>query len=255
MTDMYKTPDATLTESPEMDGFGSLERGKAGDYQFVIGDIIREAWRKTKGAKGTVWLALLLYGIIMIPVTIGVPWLLEMAGMPSQQAPGAPFDPTLLVGLIVAQIISIAITLPLGAGLFMLGLKLASGVPVSATEVFGYFHKVLPLLVTVVVMYIMLIIGFILLIIPGIYLAVAYYLAIPLVVEKGLGPWQALEASRKAISKCWFRFFGLGFTLTLLMIVAAIPLGIGLIWVMPLLIIAFGIVYRNIFGLEGAAST
>ena len=33
----------------------------------------------------------------------------------------------------------------------------------------------------------------------------AYLLAIPLVVERGLSPWQALEASRKAITQHWFK--------------------------------------------------
>ena len=58
-------------------------------------------------------------------------------------------------------------------------------------------------------------------------------------MEKGLSPWKALEASRKAISKCWFRFVGLGFVVMLIMLVGMLPLGIGLIWVMPLMLIAF----------------
>jgi len=254
MTDIYKTPDSALTESPKMDGFGSLERGKTGQFQFAISDILKEAWKITSGSKGTIWLAILLYSIVMIPVTIVAPMIMGLAGLPSEMEPGQSFEVSLLIGLIASQVIIVAITLPLSAGLFMIGLKLASGVSVSATEVFNYFNKMLPLMVTMVIMYIMLIIGFLLFIIPGIYLLFAYYLSIPLVVEKGLSPWQALEASRKAISKCWFRFVGLGIALMLLMIVAIIPLGIGLIWVLPLAVIAFGIVYRNIFGLEAAPS-
>ena len=100
-------------------------------------------------------------------------------------------------------------------------------------------------------MYILVAIGFLLLVLPGIYLMVAYSLAMPLVVEKGLSPWQALEASRKAITKSWFRFIGLGLAIMVIMIVSMIPLGIGMIWTIPMAMIAFGIAYRNIFGYEG----
>ena len=69
-----------------------------------------------------------------------------------------------------------------------------------------------------------------------------------LVVERGLSPWQALEASRKAISQHWFKVFGLFFVLMLIMLLSMIPLGIGLIWTLPLLIVTMGVLYRTIFG-------
>lgn len=47
--------------------------------------------------------------------------------------------------------------------------------------------------------------GYLLLIIPGIYLQVSWCFALFLVVDKGLEPWAALEASRKAVAKQWFR--------------------------------------------------
>ncbi|MGB0361170.1 MAG: hypothetical protein ACPGEF_07175, partial [Endozoicomonas sp.] len=73
-------------------------------------------------------------------------------------------------------------------------------------------------------------------------------LAIPLMVDKGLTPWKAMEASRKAISKRWFTVFGLIIVISFLNLVAMIPLGLGLIWTIPMSSIAFGILYRNIFG-------
>jgi len=255
MTDIYKTPASELTESQSTEGFGSLERGQTGQYPFSIREIIREAWAKTNGAKGTFWMAFILYIIIVAPITIGVPMLLELVGLPSEIVPDQEFDPMIITGFVMSQLSIMAITLPIAAGMFMVGLKIASGAPVSGTEVFKYFHKIFTLMMTGILMYIMIIIGLVLFVIPGIYLMFAYYLAIPLVVEKNLGPWQALEASRKAVSKRWFRFVGLGIVLLLLMVLGSIPAGIGLIWALPLMSIAFGIVYRNIFGFEGASAT
>jgi len=98
------------------------------------------------------------------------------------------------------------------------------------------------------VMMLLVYLGMFLLLIPGLYLAVAYLLAIPLVVERGLAPWQALETSRKAISQHWFKVFGLFLLLGLITLVSAIPLGIGLVWSIPLFVIAMGVLYRTIFG-------
>jgi uncharacterized membrane protein len=99
-------------------------------------------------------------------------------------------------------------------------------------------------------MYLMIFLGFLLLIVPGLYLSVAYCLALPLVVDKKLSPWQALEASRKAVSRRWFSVLGLFLAIGFLCFLGAIPLFIGLIWIVPMSLIVMGILYRNIFGVS-----
>ena len=64
---------------------------------------------------------------------------------------------------------------------------------------------------------------------------------------------QALEASRKAITQHWFKVFGLFLLLGLIVMVSAIPLGIGLVWSIPLMVVAMGVLYRTIFGVLPAA--
>ncbi|WP_419533208.1 hypothetical protein [Endozoicomonas sp.] len=113
---------------------------------------------------------------------------------------------------------------------------------------YDYFNTTLPLLGLYILMTILIVIGFLLLILPGIYLAIAYMLAIPLVVDKKMGIWEALETSRKAVTKRWFSIFGLTLLIMLINAIAMIPLGLGLIWTVPMSTIAFGILYRNIFG-------
>mgnify|MGYP001296924804 CR=1 FL=1 len=79
---------------------------------------------------------------------------------------------------------------------------------------------------------------------------VAYSLALVLVVDKDFGPWEALETSRKAIQKCWFSVLGLWIVLGLILVVAMIPMGVGLIWAVPLTMLCVGVLYRNLFGLS-----
>ncbi|WP_250461377.1 hypothetical protein [Microbulbifer litoralis] len=243
MSDIYKAPDAELTSGEEHGAYGSLEKGVAGDYSLSIGEVIGEAWRRTKGNKGTIWLGVLCYIVAAAAINF-------IAGLVS----GYPaFDPQAAIGAslvsqLIYQVLVAIAGAPLLAGMMMIGIKIARDESVSGTEVFSHFDKILPLAVGMILMYILGTLGFILLILPGIYLMVAYTLAMPLIVDKGLGPWAALETSRKAITKHWFGFFGFLIVCLLLYIAGAIPLMIGLIWVIPLVSIAVGIAYRNIFG-------
>ncbi|HAT33836.1 MAG TPA: hypothetical protein DCW29_24240 [Janthinobacterium sp.] len=136
----------------------------------------------------------------------------------------------------------------LAGGMYMLGIKLVAGIPVQAKEVFAHFKRIVPLSIAMILMGLLITIGFILLIIPGIYLAVAYTMAMPLILEKNMSPWQALETSRKTITRHWFRMCGFIIANTILGIVATLLLGIGLIWYVPFSLICLGLIYRNMFG-------
>ena len=90
---------------------------------------------------------------------------------------------------------------------------------------------------------------------PGLYLLFAYMLALPLLVDKQLGIWEALETSRKAITPCWFRVVGLSLISAVVVAVSAIPLGIGLIWTLPFLGLVMAIVYRDLVGVSALNTT
>ena len=108
----------------------------------------------------------------------------------------------------------------------------------------------IPLLVVGVISMLCMTVGYILFILPGIYLAIAYMFALPLLVDKNLTPWQALESSRKAVTHTWFKTLGFVLVLGLIVGLSVIPLLVGLIWSVPLAIIAYGVLYRVIFGVE-----
>ena len=58
------------------------------------------------------------------------------------------------------------------------------------------------------------------LVIPGIYLFVAWLFSVPLVADKGLEFWSAMELSRRTVTRVWFQVFALfvlAFLPTLLM--------------------------------------
>ena len=97
--------------------------------------------------------------------------------------------------------------------------------------------------------YLLTILGFMLLVLPGIYLALAYSLAIPLKVKHDLGTWEALETSRTVLSKCWFQLLGLYFLMGLATVLGGVfTLGIGFVWLIPWFMLTLGVMYNKIFG-------
>lgn len=219
--------------------YGSVERGLAGDYQFTIGEILAEAWKKTNGSKGTFFLANLLY----MAVLFGVGFVVRLATAIFDEVGLDLFD-------VLNQLIPLAFAMPMVGGIWILAIRRGASVPTSPIIVLSYFHLLLPMLGLVLMTYIFVGIGLALLVIPGLYLSVGYALAVPLLVEKGLGPWEALETSRKAVTKDWFHVLGLSLVLGLINIATVVTLLIGLIWTLPLTYISMGILYRKVFGIE-----
>ncbi len=244
MSNVYETPKSGLVnESGGEDQFGSIEKGLSGDYEFSISAVLNEAWEKVSGTKLTFFLAALIY--IGVFIGLSIVFQIIIGVIISTLSPGV----AVVIGLI-QQIIFSLIILPIAAGLFMLGIRRAADASIQPGSILGYFSKMLPLFFTTLLMSIMIFIGFLLLILPGIYLTIAYYMAVPLVVEKGLGPWEALETSRKVITKRWFTMLFFGIVMSIIVFISAIPLFIGLIWTIPLMAIGYGIIYRNMFGIR-----
>lgn len=208
------------------------------NFDFSIMAVLREAWQKTTGFKGPIWISMLLVMAAMLG--IGFVTLIIQKIMGTSPA-------SIALGVAVRLTADIAIA-PVTAGYLMIALKHVQGEPVNYRMTFAYFSSFLPLIVASLLMTIMVTVGFCLLIIPGIYLAFSYLLVLPLIVDKKMGPWQAMETSRKTIHRCWFKVFLLQMGMGLVLVASALPFGIGLIWTLPMGILVTGILYREIFG-------
>jgi hypothetical protein len=238
----YAAPSSSLQQAPSDSQAPSIEQALSRGYDFAIGELLGEAWQRVKGTKGIIIGGFLVFYAVMFVVSFVLGGMLGIFGALSES------PATVMVGELVIGVLASALAYPFMAGINMIGIRRAADQPISFNEIFSHFGRTVPLVITAVVMMLLIYLGLFLLIIPGLYLAIAYMLAIPLVVERGLSPWQALEASRKAISQHWFKTFGLFLLLGLITLVSAIPLGIGLVWSIPLFVIAMGVLYRTIFG-------
>ena len=200
---------------------------------WSIGEVLKTASEKQVGFKFNYVIALIIYGAISTAIAF-----VQEASVGTS-------------GGGMASLVEIVITLvlfPLGVGLGLLGIRRAAGKDTPVSTLWEPYSHALPLIVMFVLMAVLVVAGFFLLVLPGIYLSIAYSFAPYLIVEKNMGVWEALETSRKAITQYWWRYFGLMIVALVLIIIGAIPLLIGLIWVLPIVAIATGEVFAKTFG-------
>ena len=145
---------------------------------------------------------------------------------------------------------SVAVSTPLLMGNFIVSAKLLQGQTPEFRDFFSGFQFFLPLLLLSLVAGLFIGIGTVLLIIPGVYLAVAYLFATYLVVDRRLDFWPAMELSRLTVKPQWFGYFAFLLLLALLNLAGALLLGLGLLVTIPVSFCAVTVAYADLFGLQ-----
>ena len=158
----------------------------------------------------------------------------------------------------VSSLVAALIGGPLWGGLWFYYLKKIRREPTTVETAFCGFNPrwILHLFLAGFVTSILIWLGFLCLVIPGIYLAIAWMFPLQLVLDKGLDFWSAMELSRKVVTKHWFKFLGLGLVLLLLLFVGVMAFIVGIFVMMPLVMATLMYAYEDIFGgVQGTAAT
>ncbi|MEI7695571.1 MAG: hypothetical protein WCI64_08010 [Chlorobium sp.] len=142
-----------------------------------------------------------------------------------------------------------SVAAPLYAGYSIAAFRHASGEPLQFDDFFRGFNYFLPLFLASLASTLLVTVGFVLLLLPGIYLAIGYMFTTFLVIDYRMEFWQAMEASRTIISRNWFSFLGFAVVLFALNILGALAFGIGLLVSVPVTSCAAAIAYKEIVGL------
>jgi hypothetical protein len=151
-----------------------------------------------------------------------------------------------LVGLILGG--------PMMGGLFALILKRIRGQPATFGDAFAGFSLFLPLMLAQVVSGLLTGLGLLLCILPGIYLCVSWIFVLPLVIDKKLDFWPAMELSRKVVTKHWWAMFGLLLLCGLVAIAGLLACCVGIIVTTAVAEAAIMYAYEDIFGARPAAT-
>ncbi|HHB78679.1 MAG TPA: hypothetical protein ENK85_05555 [Saprospiraceae bacterium] len=91
--------------------------------------------------------------------------------------------------------------------------------------------------------------SYILLIIP-LYFSIAYALAVPLVIFKDMNAWEAMETSRKIVTKKWFLFFLLQFVSGFIAGIGVLLLFIGIFFTYSMVVLPMYAAYKDIIGFD-----
>ena len=213
------------------------------DYDFDIMEMVKAGWKRINGVKTQFIAGFSIYIAAAVIVQL-------ILGLVFPQ--GTPEMPNLLNQQIVG-ILSYPVLMPIMAGIIMMAIRQYRGESVDFKSVFDYFHITGKLALAGVIIYVLTMVGFLLFILPGIYVSVAYAFTIPLIVDKNMDVWEAMELSRKTVTKHWFKVAGLMGLLSIIVFISAIPLGIGLVWTIPLMFVTlYGLAYPVMFEGEEA---
>ncbi len=193
------------------------------DYEVNIGKYFGKGWEVLKPSFGQ------MIGFFLVTFLIN----LALAFIP-----------------ILGQIASILINAPLAAGYTFVVLANLRGQSFVFNDFFkGLTNKYfLQLFLISLIGGLFIALGFLLLLIPGLYLSVAYTFAIQFAVDWDLGFFEALETSRKFVTKQWFQVFLLLLVIGLMNILGALLLGVGLFVTAPLSICIIVSAYDDLAG-------
>lgn len=200
----------------------SIERAITEGYTFKTGQYISRGWNIfTK--HGGLFVGFFLLAILINGVLIKIE--------------------SLQPGLIFIRLL---INPPLVAGFYIVALEAFKEKSVEFGDFFKGFEKFVQLNLLNYVMLIILLLGLVLLLIPGIYLSIAYGLALPIILDNNLNFWAAMESSRKIVTKHWSEFFLFSLLLGLINLGGALLLGLGLLVTIPLSSCAIVAAYEDI---------
>lgn len=161
-------------------------------------------------------------------------------GVTWTQETGLLADPTHIFGSIVSFIFQIFV----GMGTIAFYLKAHDDVSLAKVADLWQPEKFVNFGLLSIILMVVLPIAFILLIVPGIILSLMFQFAPYLVMDKGMGPIEALKESARITSGYKWKLLGFNIVLIGVIILGALCLIVGLLAAIPVTYLAIAHVYR-----------
>ena len=231
------------------------------DYDMDIGGCVSRAWQLLTGPK--IWLV--IGGVaIWIGITAGLSAFAQI-----------PF-----IGLLFS-LASFVVGGPLTGGVYYFLLRCIRGETAEAGDVFAGFRfrfaqlflgqLVITLLIGAAMLpgaaflvpgvvavasehvvpgVALIAVGAIVMLIPAIYLSIGWMFALPLIMDKRLDFWPAMQLSRKVVGKHWWTTFALSIVVGCISLIGVLVCCIGVFFTAPLAFLATVNAYERMFGLN-----
>ncbi len=150
------------------------------------------------------------------------------------------------VAVAINQVVSTGVSVLVSIGAIKITLDIIDGKKGDFKDLYQQYPLFLKMLGTSILEFLIVLAGFILLIVPGIYLSIKLSFASYAVVDKKLGPIDAIKASYDMTKGNWWNLAFLGLVSGLIVIAGALALLVGLFVAIPVVLIAYAYVYRKL---------
>lgn len=242
--DMFAAPAATApSPAPAMAASPDWQER---DYDLDIGGCIGRGWELVKN---NFWPVVGVSALVML-ITVVINQIIGLFTRPVINAMVVQhqFSARGIFIVLMVTIISAPIYAIFMAGLFKYFLKMIREENAQIGDAFsGFGPSIGQLILLGLVMHSLVMIGCVLCLIPGVYLSVAWYFAIPLVIDRRMNFWEAMESSRKLVTKHWFLVFAFLLVIGLLAAAGVIACCIGIFVTMPIFFASIMYAYETIF--------
>lgn len=198
---------------------------------FSKSDAILFGWNTLKKNFG------FFLGLLAVVVAVNLTVALVMSSI-SDEAPRA---------LVIALgIISWILDLLISIGIIKISLKFCDQEQASYGDLFSAYRLLLNLMIGAIIYGAMVAIGTVFLIVPGIYLAIRYQFYDYLIIDKGMGPVEAIKRSGSLTEGVKLNLVLFWLMLVGINILGLIALGVGLLATVPISWLANAYVYRRL---------
>ncbi len=221
---------------PAVDATALAQEILARDYPLDIGHCLRRGWALVRG---NFWPIVGISALIWVLLALA-----QSAGVVITSNHDRTNGGGSILGLLVSG--------PLMGGLYFYFLQRMRGQPVTVETAFaGFSNRFLHLFLGSFVSLLLTVLGFFCLILPGIYLWIAWTFTLPLIMDKRLDFWSAMELSRKMVNRHWWKFFGFVLILGLLHVAGFLVFCLGFFIAAPIAMASLMYAYEDIFGASG----
>lgn len=156
-----------------------------------------------------------------------------------------------MLGLVL-NLVFVFASMIVSLGVMRMTLDLVDGKKPNFNDFYQQYPLLLKYIGTGIIQGLIVFAGFLLLIIPGIYLSVKLGFSSYVVVDKKVGPFDAIKSSYEMTKGNWWNIAFLGLVSFFICLAGVLALLVGLFVAIPVTTLAYAYVYRKLSGGAGA---
>ena len=207
--------------------FKRVQRDRLGLHMFTSGDALRKGWMLFRENAG------FLIGVHLFLFAIYTPQAVSEWFFPDS-------DVTKLLIVFATMILSYVVSI----GLIRIVIQLVDGEEITFASLFAGAHLVFRFVLASILYGLLVLVGFVLLVVPGILWGVQFSLWGFYMVEHEMGPIESFRASSRATAGHRFRLTGFYIICIGLFLAGVVSLLVGILVVWPVTSIASAWIYR-----------